>query len=429
MGDKKKNVLGSVSLAAATAGFLIVELQPWIPLGAVMLFGGLTLKGLFEAFFEASMAGAVADWFAVTALFRDPLGLPLPHTSILAKNKDSIADAIPHFLTGFLSAEAMAVEFRKLDFASKVSEALSEGGAREDIHAFLKDKASELLLSYGGRDTERVAGERRFVGELLDFVAERVDAPGELASLLGWARKERYDERILEGLAEYARLEIGRNRPQIVAILTPIVKRNAGWKGLFINSGTIDDLILGIQDELAEVKADRTNDARRFLLSSLASFSEKLQPGAKGGEERGRVAEAFKDALADSGFREGFALFVAQLLARLGEDLAGAEGRFIPTLERIEEAAAARLSADEEIKGRFNDMAASLASLVVERGNLIEGAANYVAGLLRSTDERYFVEKIEESVWNDLQYIRLNGAVVGGLVGLVIALIKAATGI
>ena len=124
MAERKRNRLGSVFLLAAVAGFLTVEFQPWLPLAAVGLFRGLTLKALLEAFFEASLAGAFADWFAVSALFKDPLGIPLPHTNILAKNKDLIADAIPRFLTGFVSGSAIREELGKIDYASKAAEAL-----------------------------------------------------------------------------------------------------------------------------------------------------------------------------------------------------------------------------------------------------------------------------------------------------------------
>jgi uncharacterized membrane-anchored protein YjiN (DUF445 family) len=428
MGNEKKNRLGSISLCLAICGFLIVELQPWLALDSVSLFGSLTLKRLFEAFFEASMAGAFADWFAVSALFRDPLGLPLPHTNILAKNKDAIADAIPNFLKGFLSAEAMAAEFRKVDFAGKAAEALSSGGVRDDLHGFLKLRAAELLTAYGGRDEGKSAALRRFTGEILDFASERVDAPGELAGLLAWAREGRYDERALEALVEYARLEIGRNRTKIVALVTPIVKKSAGWKGLFINAGTIDGFVAGIEDELAEMRSDTFNDARRFILSSIADYAAKLKSSAAGSSERDRISTAFREALTDPSFREGFAAFVQGILSRLGEDMGSETGAFLSDLARVEDGAASKLASDEEVRARFNAMAASLAASVIERGRLIEGASGYVAGLLRSTDEKYFVGKIEESVWGDLQYIRLNGAVVGGLVGLLLALGKAALG-
>jgi uncharacterized membrane-anchored protein YjiN (DUF445 family) len=431
MGEKKRNRLGTISLVVAVAGFLAVELQPWLALGSVALFGGLSLKGLLEAFFEASLAGAFADWFAVTALFKDPFGVHLPHTNILAKNKDSIADGIPRFLTGFVSPEAIREELGKIDYAAQAAAALSAGEAKDGLHGFLRQRAAEFLEAYSGskegEETARGAALRRFVDEVLGFVSDRVDLPTEAASILSWARKERFDERALEAIAEYARVEIGRNRVKLVAILTPMIKRNAGWQGLFIGSGTVERFVAGIQDELAELKADKTNDLRRFAISSLGGYAARLSStDSKDAAIREEMAKAFRGALSDEGFRSGFASFLSQFLARAGEELSSADGRFIATLERLEASLAERLANDEELRTRLNSAAASLLSGVIERGRVIEGVTEYLAGLLRATDERRFVSRIEDSVWDDLQYIRLNGATVGGLVGLVIALAKAA---
>lgn len=436
MAEKKRNRLGTAFLAAAIVGFLAVELQPWLPLTSVVLYRGLSLKALLEAFFEASLAGAFADWFAVSALFKDPLGIPLPHTNILAKNKNVIADAIPRFLTGFVSGPAIREELGKIDYASKAAEALSGGNAREELHAFLMSQASELS-AYGGAaaggttagsgDESKAAALRRFVDDALSFASDRVNAPVELAAILGWARKERFDQRALETLAEYARDAIGRSRSKLVALLTPVVKRNAGWQGLFIGAGTIERFLAGIQEELADIKADKTNEFRLFILSSISAYASKLA-SAPTSAERDRLTAAFRGALASAEFRNGFAQFIAQLLSRVGEDLSGSGGRLIPALERGEEALAARLTGDERLRASLNAMAGSLIASVIERGRVVEGVTEYLAGLLRSTDERNFVKRIEESVWNDLQYIRVNGSVVGGLVGLAIALAKAALG-
>ncbi|MGA2545630.1 MAG: DUF445 domain-containing protein [Rectinemataceae bacterium] len=426
MGERKRNRLGSISLAAAIGGFLVVELQPWLALASVALFGGLSLKGLLEAFFAASMAGAFADWYAVTALFKDPLGIRLPHTNILAKNKDAIADAIPRFLTGFVNSRAISDELGKIDYASKAAEALSAGGSREELHSFLRIRAAELLSAYGGGDANKSAVLRRFVDEILGFVSENVDAPAEATVLLSWARKEGFDERAVEAIAEYVRLETGRNRVRLVAILTPLIRRNAGWQGLFIGAGTVDRFLVGIQEELSAIKADKANELRRYILASISTYADEL---AGDGFAKEELSKAFREVLAGEGFRRGFALFVAQFLSRLGEDLSGVDGRFIPSLERVENALVARLSGDAELRAGFNSMVASLIGGVLERGRVVEGITEYLSKLLRSTDERYFVEKIEESVGDDLQYIRVNGAVVGGLVGLAMAIIKAALSI
>jgi len=427
MADKKRNRLGSISLVAGICGYLIVELQPWLPLAGLRLYGSLSLKGLLEAFFEASMVGAFADWFAVSALFKDPFGIRLPHTNILAKSKDVIAAAVPRFLTGFVNPGAITGELAKIDYASLAAQALSAGGSREELHSFLGLRAVEFLSAYAGTEPAKAAALRRFTGEFLDFIAERVDAPAELAAFLAWARKGGFDERALEAIAESARVAIGRNRLQLVAILTPLIKRSAGWQGLFIGSSTIERFLAGMQDELADLGGNRNNDFRIFILSAIASYAMRLQAGNTG-LDRDRLAEAFRAALAEQGFREGAALFAAQFLARLGEDLARPEGRFIPSLELVEDALATRLGSDEALRSKLNLMVATLLGGIIERGRVIEGVTEYLSGLLRATDERAFVDRVEAAIWNDLQYIRVNGAVVGGFVGVLITAVKAALG-
>ena len=114
----EKNRLGTVSLLVAAGGFILVNFVPWPLIGGLLLLPGLSLRSLLAAFFDASLVGALADWFAVTALFRYPLGLKLPHTNVIARNKNSVAEAVPRFLTGFVSGESISRELSNLDFAA-----------------------------------------------------------------------------------------------------------------------------------------------------------------------------------------------------------------------------------------------------------------------------------------------------------------------
>jgi uncharacterized membrane-anchored protein YjiN (DUF445 family) len=422
-----RNKLGGISLAVAVAGFAAIELQPWLALDSVVLFGGLTLKGLLLAFFEASMVGGTADWFAVTALFRDPLGIKLAHTNILAKNKDSIAKAVPKFLSGFVSQDAIRTELGRVDFASRIADALDAGPSRGEIRAFLRERAAELLKSFAADGAARSEELRAFTSRALGFVAARADAPAALAALLRWARSERFDERAIDLAAEWVRDGIGRNRVKLVKLLTPILKQNAGWQGLFMGAGTVERALAGLQSTLTEIKTEKTHDARRFIVSSIAEAADRLGGAAPDpAGDRAKLSAAFRDALSDPHFSAAVADFAGKLLALLGEDLASSDGEAIRTLERIEDALVLRLRTDDASRAAVNKAAASILAAVIERGRIVEGLTEYLAGLLRATDERIFVDRIEDAVWNDLQYIRVNGAVVGGLVGLGLALIKAA---
>ncbi len=424
---KSRKKIGGISLALAVSGFIIVQFQPWIDLEALIVFGGLTIKGLLAAFFEASTVGALADWFAVTALFKNPLGIRLPHTDILAKNKNAIADAVPRFLSGFVSREAIGTELGRVDFAAKIAQFLEGAICNGEIGGAVRRRVSDLIKSYGGTEDRRQETLRSFAAGVLGFLAQKIDAPKTVAALLRWARSERYDETILDTIAESLRDGIGRNRVKLIRILTPILKENAGWQGLFMGAGTVERVLTGVQNALTEIKNDKTNEARRFILQAVSEAAARLAgeaPDPAG--DRAKLEAAFATALADEGLRKALGRLAGRLLSSLGEDLLSPDSVAADAMERIERALISRIRDDQALHADLNALVASILCRVIEQGRIVEGLTDYLAGLLRSTDERMFVRRVEDAVWNDLQYIRVNGAVVGGLVGLIIALLKAA---
>ncbi len=424
--NKPRNRIGVLSLGAAAVGFLFVTLQPWIPLDRLILFGGLSLKRLLASFFDASLVGALADWFAVTALFTNPLGVKLPHTDILAKNKDSIAEAVPRFLAGFLSAEKISTELSRVDFGAKVAELLGRPAIREELHGFLRDRIVPLLPD-GSPPQE--GGENRFsalVDRIFSFLAEKTDPAALLIRLMQWALRENLQERVIAGAAELLRSAIEGSRDRLVSILTPMIKRNSGWQGLFVGRRVVERLIDGIKEELVRVREKPDHELRRLLSSSFASYVERLAGDSSGPSgERDRLGRKIREVLSDGSIRSTSARLLAAILERLRSDLLRPDSLTLQLIERIEQELHARLTEDEELRLRFNREIVGLISTFIARSRLVDGVSGYIASLLRATDEREFVNRIEDAVWNDLQYIRVNGAAVGGLVGLVLAIVSA----
>jgi uncharacterized membrane-anchored protein YjiN (DUF445 family) len=422
---KSRNRIGALSLLGALAGFLVVTFQPWVPLDHVILYRALTLKSLLMAFFDASLVGALADWFAVSALFKNPLGVPLPHTDIIAKNKDAIADAVPRFLTSFVSEEKISAELSRVDFAEKVHAFLSAPQARGEMHAFLRGRLSTLLSGATMAEGTRSEGLRSFTGEMFAFARERLDPAALSAAALRWARKEGLEQRIVENTAELLRVGIGKNLVRLAAVITPILKRNAGWQGIFVGQGTIEKLLLGVQTELAQVRSNPGHELRRMITDALGSYAARLAgEAADPADARGAFRASVRRLLADDGLQERAAQLIAGLLERLGADLGGQNSLLFAGLERAESALAAQLERNQSFRAGFNRGIAGLISGAIAKSNLIESMTGYLATLLKSTDERDFVRRIEDAVWNDLQYIRVNGAVVGGLVGLILSLLS-----
>ncbi len=419
-----RNRIGIISLGAAFAGFLLVTFQPWLALDSVRIFPGLGLRGLLSAFFDASLVGALADWFAVTALFRRPLGIRLPHTDILARNKDVIAEAVPRFLTSFVSEERIAEELGTIDFGAKVEQLLGSSSTRGEINDFIRTRLSTLLGSVVGASTEPSESFVAVVREILAFSADRIDAARTAGALLLWGRKEGLDDLLIAGAAEAVRAGISENFDALADTITPLIKRNAGWQGIFVGRGTVERLLRGAQEELQRVRADPGHALRLLLAQRLEALSTRLWDGSPNGTAD-RLRAWFRALLSDPAAPGRIARFAATVSGRLRAALQSESSGFAQGVERLEQVLTNQLRENHEFRRAFNRGLAGLVSSLIARSGLIEGVTGYLAGLLKATDEREFVGRVEDAVWNDLQYIRFNGAAVGGIVGILLAVIAA----
>ena len=416
-----RNHIGILSCAAAFVGFLFVTFQPWLALEHVLLFGSLNLRTLLSAFFDASLVGALADWFAVTALFRSPLGIRLPHTDILARNKDAIAEAVPRFLTSFVSEERIASELGGVDFAGKVVRLLEAGTSRDEINDFLRARLSALLANVTGPGGEPSAGFTEVVREVIAFAGERIDPAPAAGALLRWGQREGLIEKLIEGAAAALGAGIAENAESLADTITPIVKRNAGWQGIFVGRGTIERLLRGAQEELLKVRTDPGHGMRVLLTGRLLNLSTRLSGDTSDpAGARGRLRASFRRLVDDPSTATRAAGLLTAVLHRLREALQAEDGGFTQGVQRVEQVFTMQLESNAEFRASFNRGVAGLVSSLIARSGLIEGVTGYLAGLLKNTDEREFVGRVEDAVWNDLQYIRVNGAAVGGIVGIIL---------
>jgi uncharacterized membrane-anchored protein YjiN (DUF445 family) len=422
---KRRNRIGLISLLVGAAGYAFVILQPWFPLQELVLVRHLTLKSLLVAFFDASLVGALADWFAVSALFRNPLGVSLPHTDILAKNKDSIAEAVPRFLTGFVSEEEIASELSEVDFAGKILQLVRQSDTGwGELHVFLQTRVSPILSRQGVHSATE--GVRILVSESLTFLVERLDAAAIFSRVLAWTQAHGYDDLLIERAAERLRNGIAGNAARLAQSMTPVIKRNAGWQGLFISQGTVEKLLRGIQDELAQMRSNPQHELRVLLKSKIKVYGESLASGPSRVDDRRESFSAFvKGIVTRQEFVDGCVESVSSLLNGIGVALSDPESDLFHALKRIEQALERHIEGNVGFARGFNHTLAELVAGLVARSRLIENLTGYLATLLKNADERDFVRRVEESVWNDLQYIRLNGAVVGGIVGLALAIFAA----
>ena len=423
-----RNRIGLYSLVAAAVGFLFVTFQPWLPLEHVVLFRRLSLRSLLTAFFDASLVGALADWFAVSALFRHPIRVPLPHTNILARNREAIAEAVPRFLGSFIKEETIAAELGAVDFAGKVEAVLAKAVVRTEIIEFLRARFMALLAAASAPEGRGPSESfTMMVREIAMFAAERVDPAAVVGSFIQWGMREGLDEPVISAAVSAAGTALQRHLDDLADVLTPMVKRNSGWKGLFVGRGTVERLLQGALEELGRVGIDPRHELRLLLDRELRTLAARLlgetaDPAAAREGLRAAFRRVVEDPVTAERVARALAAFMDRTRAALGPERPG----FTEGVGRLEQMLLARLGNNPEFRGVFNRGVAGLISSLLARSDLIEGVTGYLAELLKNTDEREFVSRVEGAVWNDLQYIRVNGAVVGGLVGIVLAIILGA---
>ena len=360
-----------------------------------------------RAFAEGGMVGALADWFAVTALFRHPLGIPLPHTAIIPNRKDEIGQNLGEFVeTEFLRGDVVRTKLEETAIAAKLGEWLSVPEHAERIGAEGSLMAAGVLRALSDDDVSDV---------IEDLAREHLIAPDWGPPLGGWLG------RIVESGAHHGAIDLG-----IDTIGAWLAANQASFSGLVsrrlpawvpsIASRLVDDTVYNEAVKfVAAVKADPRHPARLAIDGYLNRLAENLQHDP---ETRARLEET-KATLFDSPrvrelAAEAWNTAKAGLLASLADPQSGLRRRAATALAEI----GTRLTTDAALQHRVDVWVTDAAVFLVDRYR------HDIASIITDTVERWdpaeTTEKIELMVGRDLQYIRLNGTVVGALAGMVI---------
>ena len=365
--------------------------------------------GFVKAFAEAAMVGGLADWFAVTALFRHPLGLPIPHTAIIPRNKDRIGDTLAAFIRdNFLVARVVARRMRGLDLARAAGRFLrSPTGDGNRI----RRGASRLIADvFESLDDERLGG------IVKGAVAARI-AKTEVSPLLGAAlasaiEDNRHVPMLEAGIRVLARaLEV--NEP----LIREMVRKKASWalRLAGLDDKLADAILDGLRKLTLEMSTDPEHPVRHKMAEALTALAHDLQHKP---ETRARVEGWKEDLLANRS--------VAQWLDRLWQRGRAAiilaardpDAVMAGRMGEVFRSAGATLEGDPRIRAAVNQFARrAVAGMAASYGGSI---VSLVSDTIRSWDARTVTERLESAVGRDLQYIRINGTLVGGLVGLVL---------
>ncbi|WP_243453808.1 DUF445 domain-containing protein [Sandaracinobacteroides saxicola] len=384
----------------AVAGGLLLLSASLLIAATLLMRAGYPQFVWLQAFAEAALVGGLADWFAVTALFRRPMGLPIPHTAIIPANKDRIGDALALFVRdNFLTPGNVARRLERFDAADTLAGWLerpaSGARARRGLGSLLEMLASGPAADEVGRRI-REAGARKLretpVAPLLGRMLEAMVANGRhlpvLEAAIGWARNTLDNQ---EGL------------------IRAMVEDRTAWLLRLVNvdEKVADAIVDGLRALLAEVQMDPHHPIREKAERAIADliFDLKHMPEMQAKVER--VKRELLDSPAVGEWLEGlWGEAKAGLKGLLAGDAPGAIGASVAKSLRGEAALAAAVNA---LARR------AIVGTVARYGDSIVGL---ISDTVRGWDAATITDKLESAVSRDLQFIRLNGTLIGGLIGV-----------
>jgi len=363
--------------------------------------------GYVNAASEAAMVGAIADWFAVTALFRHPLRLPIPHTALIPRKKDQLAASLQDFVAeNFLREDVIRERIATAQPAERAARWIMTPGRAHRV----VDEASRVTSDLLGRVKE---DDVRAV--LTEMVIPRM-AEEPLSPAIGQLLTEVLDEGAHHGLVDLGLDELTgwlREHPERI---TDLIKQRApDWSPRWATNLVSERLFREAMQWLEDIRDDPHHDARRTLDQWLVELADDLQhdPDTMARAERLKERLLTQPKAADTAVRL-WDSFRRGLIDALRAEDGLLRRRIVEEIERLGE----RLQSDPALAARVDRAAGDAAAYVVNH----YGAE--IATVISSTVERWdgdeTAERIELFVGRDLQFIRINGTVVGGLAGLVI---------
>ncbi|MFI5973844.1 DUF445 domain-containing protein [Streptomyces sp. NPDC051452] len=364
---------------------------------------------------EAGMVGALADWFAVTALFRHPLGLPIPHTAIIPTKKDQLGVSLGEFVgENFLSQDVVRQRLRAVGIGSRLGAWLAEPEHADRVTAELATALRGALTVLRDSDVQAVVGEA---------ITRRADAQ-EIAPGIG-----KMLERVVAdgGHKRVVDLVVVRAHDWLVLhrgdVMVAVEGGAPGWTPRFVDKRVGERVYKELLRFVTEMRDMPSHPARGALDRFLTDFASDLQSDT---DTRARVERLKGEVLGRGEVQD---LIASAWTAVRGMIVAAAEDEHSELRRRVRAALlslGARMASEPKVQDKVDSWVEGAAVHVVTtyRREITSLITDTVAGW----DAEHTTRKIEAHIGRDLQFIRINGTVVGSLAGLLIYAVSRALG-
>jgi uncharacterized membrane-anchored protein YjiN (DUF445 family) len=369
--------------------------------------------GYLAAFAEAAMVGAMADWFAVVALFRHPLGLPIPHTAIIPRNKTRIGRNLAAFICDhFLGTAQVLAQVRAFDPAGKLAQWLSQPANAAKVGEHLSSAARYGLQAL---DDERV---RRFIRDTVLRKLEGFDVSELGGQLLEVLTTDRRHQALLDDVLQHlgAWLDNEELQEQVADMIAAEVKV-LRYVGLDQVAGRLATrkIVASVARLITEMGGDEDHPLRLRFDEAVAEFTERLRHDPA---FRLKGDELKREVLAHPALAEYLHGLWSDLLVWLKDDLAKPESTIRERVGQIALTLGDKLRADTAMQQWINEQIVAAAPPSIDRYR--EDIRAYIEGRVAQWNTEELTRELEINIGRDLQFVRINGTLVGGLIGVLI---------
>jgi len=371
---------------------------------------------------EAGMIGGLADWYAITVLFRDPFkGIPMPklirdHTEIIPRNKARIADSMGRFVQeNFLAPQIIRQKIEQRDIMQHVAHWLAQPANAKMLSHELQRLTPRILKIFQNRDIEQF-----LQSNLIEWVGQTpLNRP--IASTLKAIFDNQIHHDVIQLVLDTMDNWITRHPLQTRKILQKILdetgligylSRGVSLLGFDLKKQTID----GIIRTLRQLQANPEHPIRLMINQSISQWMLALQDDAS---EESKQLEAMKQDLIANPTMTGFVMHVIDSIRQaIIDDLESQHSAIGINIEGLTQRVGAQLERDPVVRGAINHELALLAEYAA--GRYANTVIDYIREQIEAWDTKFMIDKIESEVGADLHMIRINGVVVGSMIGLML---------
>lgn len=363
--------------------------------------------GYVRAFSEAAVVGALADWFAVTALFRHPLGLPIPHTNLIENSKQSLGDNLGSFVVNnFLSPQNIRPYIQKLKISGFAGEWLGKEKNQEILIKNLSDIVLDILNKLDDAEVSRFISKK--VSEMTDDIQLNKILGNGIIYLLDKNDHQKLVTNLSKQIKEYLIENDGM-------IQDRVKKGSYSFIPSFIDNKIAQKIANGLSDFFREIEEDTNHEIRTLITKRIYDFSVDLKEDPKWADEFKTIKKDFLSVEKLDEYSNDIWVSIKKTLnTELQEEESSLKKYITKNLNQFSE----NLKTDEKLQNKIDNWVRVTAYKYILKNT--HQAGKLISSTVGNWQGKELSEKLELEVGKDLQFIRVNGTLVGGLVGLII---------